>query len=272
MLYQLETAYKDENGYKDVVKIGYSFENFEGSRIYAYETHNPSFKLLGEVPGNKEDEGRLHWLFRDDRIKNEWFLDSAEIRYIFPRYKFKDWRMIKSFFHLSRYCPVVEVWAQVLRVKKEEWLNFLWKLSKSLDQLGSYGELKQNPYTIWFGPGAHDYMPTREVLREALKKTDDKNSEIILDWVSDVKTINYPGLFDSGFLVSVYNEYMTPCYPGLLRAYCEFLDKFPERTDIRDQFYDPTYKLAYEKLGRKECEKLDYNYGKICSALYDWEK
>ena len=65
MLYQLEGVYKDPGGfYKETIKIGYSSENFEGSRKQSYDTHNPWYRLLKEVVGDREDEGWLHVYFR----------------------------------------------------------------------------------------------------------------------------------------------------------------------------------------------------------------
>ena len=147
MIYQLEGVYKDSDGqYRETIKIGYSFENFEGSRKQAYDTHNPGYRFLGEIRGTKDDEGWLHWLFRDDLIKGEWFKDSPEIHLAFKNYngKTETRSSLKTFMCLSKYSPLIEEWRKLCGAKKEDWIQFLWDLSQVMTDQGLYGEIKQD--------------------------------------------------------------------------------------------------------------------------------
>ena len=60
---------QDETG---PIKIGFS-KNVK-QRIYSYTTHNPrKIKVLAIIHGTKLEEKRLHNLFRNFCIRNEWY-------------------------------------------------------------------------------------------------------------------------------------------------------------------------------------------------------
>lgn len=275
MIYQLEGVYKDSEGqYHETIKIGYSFENFEGSRKQAYDTHNPGYRFLGETRGTKDDEGWLHWLFRDDLIKGEWFKDSTEIHLAFKNYdgRIETKNSLVTFMCLSKYSPMIEEWRKLCQAKKEDWVLFLWELSKKMTELKLYGQIKQDPIPVW--SDSSKYLPKRQNLRKALKNVESPYSKKLLEWVEDVQDLSYPGIFDPGFLVTAWNDYKLPIYPGILRGYCEYLDKFPEREDIKRLFYDPRFKKIYETLGTEKCKELNFNlqkiYEKIRSLSESW--
>lgn len=80
MVYLLQDCYKDGNGvYHDILKIGYSDNDFKDSREPAYNTHNFGYRLLFERPGDKELEKYLHNYFKKYQISTEWFTYAEEI-------------------------------------------------------------------------------------------------------------------------------------------------------------------------------------------------
>lgn len=63
----------------DRVKIGFSLDVLE--RVAGLQASSPEpLELILVLPGAIADERRLHRLFRDDRLHNEWFRYSAEVR------------------------------------------------------------------------------------------------------------------------------------------------------------------------------------------------
>ena len=112
-------------------------------------------------------------------------------------------------------------------------------------------------------------MPLRKDLRKVFKSLGGIGTKL-LDWVHDVPELSL-NLFDSQFLYNMKSEYSLPCYPSLFRDYCEYLDRNKNREDIKNMFYDPRPKLAYETLGTKGCKELNFSlekcYEKICSNL-----
>lgn len=266
MIYLLENVYKNNKGeYCEANKIGYCLEAFEAARKFAYDTHNYGYEFLGEHNGTRRDENRLHWLFREDLLRGEWFRSSPELKFIFNHYTEENWDSIKSFYSLVRECPITKIWAQALRVPTDEWLNFLWDLAENLFSLGMTGEKKLYDFPVWSGPEFNNYMPPRKILREALGRIQSRISNGVLEFVQDVPRIEI-NLFSSQFLLSLSREYCLPCYPWLFREYCLFLDENGDRSDVRNQFYDPRPKLLYETMGTGECEKENFNLEKL------WEK
>lgn len=79
MIYLIQDCYKDDNGYHDILKIGYSDKEFEGSRGKEYNTHNFGYRLLDERPGGKDLETHLHKHFNKYRLSREWFEYNDEI-------------------------------------------------------------------------------------------------------------------------------------------------------------------------------------------------
>ena len=80
MIYLLQDCYKDNEGeYHDVLKIGYSKDNFSKNRQGQYNTHNFGYKFLGEREGSCELENYLHKLLKEYNLSREWFRYSEEV-------------------------------------------------------------------------------------------------------------------------------------------------------------------------------------------------
>ena len=80
MIYLLQDCYKDNEGeYHDILKIGYSKDNFSKNRQGQYNTHNFGYKFLGEKEGSCELENYLHRLLKEYNLSREWFVYSKEV-------------------------------------------------------------------------------------------------------------------------------------------------------------------------------------------------
>lgn len=74
------TVYFLQPGARRVVKIGFSATAVL-PRMKRAQTYNPDkMQLLATIPGDRGVESRLHAQFGKDRIRNEWFRLSPEIR------------------------------------------------------------------------------------------------------------------------------------------------------------------------------------------------
>ena len=80
MIYLLQDCYKDNKGeYHDILKIGYSKDNFSKNRQGQYNTHNFGYKFLGEREGSCELENYLHKLLKEYNLSREWFVYSKKV-------------------------------------------------------------------------------------------------------------------------------------------------------------------------------------------------
>ena len=84
MIYLIKSAGYDENeNLIHLLKIGYTEDNNRDRRFMSYKLHNPTCKILYEVPSLSEDiEKRIQYKFRDYKYKdygNEWFYYSDDI-------------------------------------------------------------------------------------------------------------------------------------------------------------------------------------------------
>jgi hypothetical protein len=62
----------------DKVKIGYSARPMD--RLKALQTAHPEeLQILRIMPGDQRTETRLHYMFRQHRVRGEWFLLAPEI-------------------------------------------------------------------------------------------------------------------------------------------------------------------------------------------------
>ncbi len=95
MIYLIESAgYKEEGGnttFFKLLKIGYTEDSRKDRRIDQYKLHNPTSKVLFEIPNGTEDhEKRIQYKFRDLKYNgygNEWFNYSEEIINFFKEIK-----------------------------------------------------------------------------------------------------------------------------------------------------------------------------------------
>ena len=91
MIYLLQDCYKDNKGeYHDILKIGYSKDNFSDNRQGQYNTHNFGYKFLGEREGSCELENYLHKLLKEYNLDREWFRYSQDVINKFWKVKEED--------------------------------------------------------------------------------------------------------------------------------------------------------------------------------------
>ena len=156
MLYLLQDSYKDNNGYHDILKIGYSKGNFEKTRKHHYDTHNYGYKLLGEREGGRDLEIYLHKRYDTLRLNGEWFHWSQDI--IDDFWNTKGYLITKEeyFEHIRRYI-LRNIIQPISNLKKEHLNDLLEKLKETYNSgLISYQEksfdenfLKEKIVGIW---------------------------------------------------------------------------------------------------------------------------
>lgn len=87
----LSSAFKDDNSFEKLIKIGYTDDSKKDRRYYQYKSHNPTIKILYEIPnGTVELEDSIHSYFEKYRYSNfgkEWFMWDEEIIQFFETYK-----------------------------------------------------------------------------------------------------------------------------------------------------------------------------------------
>ena len=84
MIYLIKSAsYNENENYIDLLKIGYTEDSSKDKRFSQYKMHNPTCKILYEIPDLPEDiEKRIQYKFRDllySEYGREWFYYSDEI-------------------------------------------------------------------------------------------------------------------------------------------------------------------------------------------------
>lgn len=84
MIYLIKSAGYDENeNLIHFLKIGYTEDSSKDKRFSQYKMHNPTCKILYEIPDLPEDiEKRIQYKFRDllySEYGREWFYYSDEI-------------------------------------------------------------------------------------------------------------------------------------------------------------------------------------------------
>ena len=87
----LSSAFKDDNSFEKLIKIGYTDDSKKDRRYYQYKSHNPTIKILYEIPnGTVELEDLIHSYFEKYRYSDfgkEWFMWDEEIIQFFETYK-----------------------------------------------------------------------------------------------------------------------------------------------------------------------------------------
>ena len=84
MIYLIKSAsYNENENYIDLLKIGYTEDSSKDKRFSQYKMHNPTCKILYEIPDLPEDiEKRIQYKFRDllySEYGREWFYYSEDI-------------------------------------------------------------------------------------------------------------------------------------------------------------------------------------------------
>lgn len=69
---------------KDLFKVGFTDNIIQ--RMKAYNTHNPTAKLLDVKEGSREDESQLHTIFKEFHFKNEWFHYNDQVLIVWETY------------------------------------------------------------------------------------------------------------------------------------------------------------------------------------------
>lgn len=121
MIYLIESSGysvddKDTINYFRLLKIGYTEDNCRDGRFTAYKLHNPTYRVLCEVPGLTEgDEKNVQYKFRKylySEYGMEWFEYNKEIVDFFS-----DSNVIENIKSLPK-CPVLEH-RELTKLKKE---------------------------------------------------------------------------------------------------------------------------------------------------------
>ena len=83
-----------EDEFEKLLKIGYTNDDKKDRRYYQYISHNPTIKVLYEIPDcNVDIENLLHSYFSKHRYPNfgnEWFYWNEEIIDFFENHKTRD--------------------------------------------------------------------------------------------------------------------------------------------------------------------------------------
>lgn len=84
MIYLIKSAgYNEKGDFIHLLKIGYTEDNNKDKRFQLYKLHNPTCKILYEIPDLSEDiEKRIQYKFRDLlylEYGREWFYHSEDI-------------------------------------------------------------------------------------------------------------------------------------------------------------------------------------------------
>lgn len=84
MIYLIKSAGYDENeNLIHLLKIGYTEDNNKDKRFQLYKLHNPTCKILYEIPDLPEDiEKKIQYKFRGlkyNEYGNEWFYLIKEL-------------------------------------------------------------------------------------------------------------------------------------------------------------------------------------------------
>lgn len=84
MIYLIKSAgYNEKGDFIHLLKIGYTEDNNKDKRFQLYKLHNPTCKILYEIPNLSEDiEKRVQYKFRGlkyNEYGNEWFYYSEDI-------------------------------------------------------------------------------------------------------------------------------------------------------------------------------------------------
>lgn len=145
MIYLIESSGysvddKDTINYFRLLKIGYTEDNCRDGRFTAYKLHNPTYRVLCEVPGlTEEDEKNVQYKFRKylyPEYGMEWFEYNKEIVDFFS-----DSNVIENIKSLPK-CPVLEH-RELTKLKKEVKviLEILNGIDKSIDIKYLYKEV-----------------------------------------------------------------------------------------------------------------------------------
>ena len=268
MIYLIESAgYKEEGGnttFFKLLKIGYTEDSRKDRRIDQYKLHNPTSKVLFEIPNGTEDhEKRIQYKFKYLKYNgygNEWFNYSEEIINFFKEIKsledieknlpkstsrnyLKQKNIIKRI--VNSIYPVSPKLEDNSKEARKYYKNLIDNLGdKILDIENVYNYLKKD-----FGEESIINYLNKELLRESGKFTDNEELNIKIKKILE----EYESLTD------VQDKY---------RLLCE--SPYPEEVIkiVVNQLHDSDpVKGNYLSLGPQKLKALGYKKINIQKAL-----
>ena len=261
MIYLIESSGysvddKDTINYFRLLKIGYTEDNCRDGRFTAYKLHNPTYRILCEVPGlTEEDEKNVQYRFRKylyPEYGMEWFEYNKEIVDFFS-----DSGVIENIKSLPK-CPVLEH-RELTKFKKEvkTILGILKGIDKSIDIKYLYKEVFNRK------------LRSIDLVYEFLELSIDKN---ILDKCKYLLECRETGVYcenpeDNQRVSEFLEQYQKlGTFKAKLRYLCEFGFNDEVVSIVLDQIGEhDNIKSYYTALGPSRLKALGYN-------RYDIEK
>lgn len=259
MIYLIKSAGYDENeNLIHLLKIGYTEDNNRDRRFMSYKLHNPTCKILYEIPSLSEDiEKRIQYKFRDYKYKeygNEWFYYNDDVINFFRDIDKVDLESLpknpvrgsKEFKKIKNECR--EVLSYFFNTKDtEEYLENI--ISKVKDQLTRDYVLEYLRDDSSIGPeGVDRYLNYLKCLETGIYCEDD----IVNREVSEFLKV-YTGLN------TIYDKLKLLCEYGLSSDAIDIvLGQIADSDEI---------KSYYTTLGSSKLKSLSYNSAKIKNHL-----
>lgn len=259
MIYLIKSAGYDENeNLIHLLKIGYTEDNNRDRRFMSYKLHNPTCKILYEIPSLSEDiEKRIQYKFRDYKYKeygNEWFYYNDDVINFFRDIDKVDLESLpknpvrgsKEFKKIKNECR--EVLSYFFNTKDtEEYLENI--ISKVKDQLSKDYVIEYLRDDSSIGPeGVDRYLNYLKCLETGIYCEDD----IVNREVSEFLKV-YIGLS------TIHDKLKMLCEYGLSSDAIDIvLGQIADSDEI---------KSYYTTLGSSKLKSLSYNSAKIKNHL-----
>jgi hypothetical protein len=259
MIYLIKSAGYDENeNLIHLLKIGYTEDNNRDRRFMSYKLHNPTCKILYEIPSLSEDiEKRIQYKFKDllySEYGREWFYYSEDIINFFKDIDSIDLESLpknpirgsKDFKKIKNECR--EVLSYFFNSKDtEDYLKNI--ISKVKDQLTRDYVLEYLRDDSSIGPeGVDRYLNYLKCLETGIYCEDD----IVNREVSEFLKV-YIGLN------TIYDKLKLLCEYGLSQDGIDIvLGQIADSDEI---------KSYYTTLGSSKLKSLSYNSAKIKNHL-----
>ena len=255
MIYLIESSGysvddKDTINYFRLLKIGYTEDNCRDGRFTAYKLHNPTYRILCEVPRlTEEDEKNVQYKFRKylyPEYGMEWFENNKEIVDFFS-----DSNVIENIKSLPK-CPVLEH-RELTKLKQyvKTILGILKGIDKSIDIKYLYKEVFNRK------------LRSIDLVYEFLELSIDKN---ILDKCKYLLECRETGVYcenleDNREVSEFLEQYQKlGTFKAKLRYLCEFGFNDEVVSIVLDQIGEhDNIKSYYLALGPEKLRALGYN-------------
>ena len=245
----------NEDEFEKLIKIGYTNDDKKGRRYYQYTSHNPTAKVLYEIPECGIDiENLLHSYFSKYRYSNfgkEWFYWNEEIIDFFKNHKTRDSILGSIESDL------------VIGCSKRRFNGFNEYVYKTIDKCLNYKMKVDSNYTMSLA------MKDRDL---CFSKVDSSNLiiesgvyKLIIDYfdIDLVDFENYVNLpIPENINVFLENFNTLPTFYDKMRAICESPFNNLERSIILEQV-PITFKNFYNQLGPITLKACGYNITNI---------